>query len=80
MRITTLIREDKWQPLEGFKHDNYKPYWLRLNNGNIVLASKCTGSYGEGWYKASINHDGSVGVTTTQGFITKDAEIQPATL
>lgn len=75
--IVTEIKASEWKPLErGMEAET--PTWLKLPNGNIVLAVwRDNGSGTSGWWKCFIE-DGQFRCSTGQGYMAKGAEYQPA--
>lgn len=50
MKLITEIKEPNWKPLiEAKDIEQETPYWLKLKNGNVVLAAFIVTAHAHGW-------------------------------
>lgn len=74
--LITEIKNSEWKELPSHQEPG-TPTWLKLANGNIVLAVFRENNGATGWWKCFLK-DSQFFASSNEGYIAKGAQWQPA--
>jgi hypothetical protein len=76
MRYELVIDPNKWEPISNVELENETPYWCKMTNGRIVMASPYSNGSSSGMAKCFVDNNGIM-IKSNEFYVLKGCMVQP---